>query len=56
MDAFLSLGRILGPLLGGWLYEKGAYPYSVLAGILVIATLCLYIPLRRIESEVASVS
>ena len=53
MDAFLSLGRILGPLLGGWLYEKGAYPYGVLAGILVIATLCLYIPLRRIGSEIA---
>ena len=56
MDAFLSLGRILGPILGGWLYEKGAYPYVVLAGILVIATLCLYIPLRKIESEVASAS
>lgn len=56
MDAFLSLGRILGPLLGGWLYEKGAYPYGVLAGILVIATLCLYIPLRKIGSEVASTS
>ena len=53
MDAFLSLGRILGPLLGGWLYAKDAYPYAVLAGILVIATLCLYIPLRRIRDEVA---
>ena len=49
MDAFLSLGRILGPLLGGWLYEKGASPYTVLAGILVIATLCLYLPLRRLS-------
>ena len=56
MDAFLSLGRILGPLLGGWLYEIEAHPYVVLAGILVIATLCLYIPLRRIRSEMASVS
>jgi MFS family permease len=54
MDAFLSLGRILGPLLGGWLYEKEAYPYGVLAGILVIATLCLYIPLRRISSEMVA--
>ena len=53
MDAFLSLGRILGPLLGGWLYAKEAYPYAVLAGILVIATLCLYLPLRRIRDEVA---
>jgi len=52
MDAFLSLGRILGPLLGGWLYEKNTtYPYAVLAGILVIATFCLYIPLRRIENR-----
>ena len=56
MDAFLSLGRILGPLLGGWLYAKEAYPYAVLAGILVIATLCLYIPLRRIKNEVAPAS
>ena len=49
MDAFLSLGRILGPLLGGWLYAKEAYPYAVLAGILVLITFCLYIPLRRIK-------
>ena len=53
MDAFLSLGRILGPLLGGWLYAKEASPYAVLAGILVVATLCLYLPLRRIRDEVA---
>lgn len=56
MDAFLSLGRILGPLLGGWLYAKEASPYAVLAGILVIATLCLYIPLRRIRDEVTPIS
>ena len=56
MDAFLSLGRILGPLLGGWLYANEAYPYAVLAGILVIATLCLYIPLRRIGDEAAHTS
>ncbi len=71
MDAFLSLGRMLGPLLGGWLYDnsihpafiKGtfnwffngwlygnnAYSYTVLAIILVIATICLYIPLLRAE-------
>ena len=48
MDAFLSLGRILGPLLGGWLYAKKAYPYPVLAGVLVLTTVCLYLPLRRI--------
>ena len=51
MDAFLSLGRILGPLLGGWLYVKEAHPYAVLAGILVFAMLCLYIPLRRIKER-----
>ena len=51
MDAFLSLGRILGPLLGGWLYEKEAYPYPILAGILLVATLCLYLPLRRMEQD-----
>jgi multidrug resistance protein len=56
MDAFLSLGRILGPLLGGWLYAKEAYPYAVLAGILVVATICLYIPLRGIRDEVAHAS
>ncbi len=56
MDAFLSLGRILGPLLGGWLYEIEVYPYVILAGILAIATLCLYVPLRRIGGEIASVS
>ena len=51
MDAFLSLGRILGPLLGGWLYANKVHPYAVLAGILVIATLCLYVPLRRVGNE-----
>lgn len=56
MDAFLSLGRILGPLLGGWLYANEAYPYAVLAGILVIATLCLYIPLRRIGDKTVPAS
>jgi len=56
MDAFLSLGRILGPLLGGWLYARDAYPYGVLAGILIIATLCLYIPLRQVRDEIAHAS
>ncbi len=56
MDAFSSLGRILGPLLGGWLYEKGAHPYAVLAGLLAVATLWLYVPLRRIRSEASNIS
>ncbi len=73
MDAFLSFGRILGPLLGGWLYDKSihpsvvkssfnwffngwlygnnAYSYAVLAIILVLATICLYIPLLRVERK-----
>ena len=73
MDAFLSLGRILGPLLGGWLYDKSthptvvksffdgffngwlygnyAYSYAVLAVILLIATVCLYVPLLRVEKN-----
>lgn len=50
MDAFLSLGRILGPLLGGWLYAKNAYPYAVLAGILFLTMFGLYMPLRRIKN------
>ena len=71
MDAFLSFGRILGPLLGGWLYDKAihpsafksgvnwffngwlygnnAYSYAILAVILIIATMCLYVPLLRVE-------
>ena len=56
MDAFLSLGRILGPLLGGWLYAKEAYPYAVLSGILVVAMLCLYFPLKRIRDGVTHTS
>lgn len=53
MDAFSSLGRILGPFLAIWLHQKNiSYPYVVLAGILVIATFCLYVPLRRVERKV----
>lgn len=50
MDAFSSLGRILGPLLAIWFHQINiAYPYFVLAGCLIISTLCLYLPLCRIE-------
>lgn len=50
MDAFSSLGRILGPFLAIWLHQKNiSYPYIALAGILVITTVCLYVPLRRVE-------
>ena len=73
MDAFLSLGRILGPLLGGWLYDKTVHPelfktsfssifgswlyakdtfsFVVLAGILLIATVGLYVPLYSVERD-----
>ena len=50
MDAFSSLGRILGPLLAIWFHQINiAYPYFVLAGCLVLSTVCLYIPLCRVE-------
>ena len=52
MDAFLSLGRILGPLLAGWLYAKNLdYPYQMIPIVLILTIVCLYIPLRRIERE-----
>lgn len=78
MDAFLSLGRILGPLLAGWLYDKSvhpefikalfnlfpinllyennAYSYTFMAGILIIATVCLYVPLRNVENSADDVN
>ncbi|MCY4404447.1 MAG: MFS transporter [Candidatus Poribacteria bacterium] len=78
MDGFLGLGRILGPLLGGllydqsahpklvkslinmshvgWLYSNNAYSYTVLAVILIIATICLYVPLRNVENSVNDVN
>ncbi len=78
MDAFLSLGRIAGPILGGWLYDKSthpeyiksffslfhngwlygnnAYSYTILAVILLLATVCLYAPLRNVENSVNDVN
>ena len=29
MDAFLSLGRVLGPILSGWLYDKVLHPLFI---------------------------
>ncbi len=50
MDAFSSLGRILGPFLAIWFHQINiAYPYLVLSGCLIISTLFLYIPLCRVE-------
>ena len=52
MDAFLSLGRILGPLLGGWLYEKHTtYPYAVLAGLLVNCHLLSVYPFTKVSCK-----
>ncbi len=78
MDAFLSLGRIAGPILGswlyaksthpdyiksffslfhnGWLYRNNAYSYTILAVILLLATVCLYAPLRNVENSVNDVN
>ena len=50
MDAFSSLGRILGPLLAIWFHQINiASPYLVLSSCLIISTLFLYIPLCRVE-------
>ena len=50
MDAFLSLGRVLGPPLAGKLYTPEAFqiPCWISAGILVVVSVCLFHPLRRI--------
>ena len=51
MDAYLSLGRVLGPPFAGTLYTAETFrmPYWILAGILVVALACLFFPLRRIR-------
>ena len=59
MDAFLSLGRILGPLLGGWLYAKEAHPYAVLAGHFgsLSTLLSVYIPSTpKLRNKIAKTS
>ena len=50
MDAYLSLGRVLGPPFAGKLYTAETFriPYWISAGILVFALVCLFFPLRRI--------
>ena len=50
MDAYLSLGRVLGPPFAGKLYTAETFriPYWISAGILVLALICLFFPLRRI--------
>ena len=53
MDAYLSLGRVLGSPFAGKLYTAETFrvPYWILAGILVLALVCLFFPLRRIGRE-----
>ena len=50
MDAFLSLGRVLGPPFAGKLYTPETFqiPCWISAGILIAVAVCLFYPLRRI--------
>ena len=50
MDAFLSLGRVVGPPFAGKLYTPETFQIScwIAAGILVAVSICLFYPLRRV--------
>ena len=50
MDAFLSLGRVLGPPFAGQLYTPETFQTFcwIWTGILVAVAACLFYPLRRI--------
>lgn len=50
MDAFLSLGRVLGPPFAGQLYRPETFQIFcwISAGILVAVAACLFYPLRRV--------
>ena len=50
MDAFLSLGRVVGPPFAGELYTPEAFQIFcwISTGILVAVAACLFYPLRRI--------
>ena len=50
MDAFLSLGRVLGPPFAGKLYMPETFQIFcwISAGILVVVAVCLFYPLRRL--------
>ena len=53
MDSFLSLGRVLGPPFAGKLYSPATFqmPYWISAGILIVTSVFLFFPLRRIDRE-----
>jgi MFS transporter, DHA1 family, multidrug resistance protein len=59
MDAFLSFGRVLGPPFAGKLFDGRLYtpetffklPYSIIAGMLLLASVCLFFPLRRLRGK-----
>ena len=50
MDAFLSLGRVLGPPFAGKLYTPETFqiPCWISTALLVVVSVCLFYPLRRI--------
>jgi multidrug resistance protein len=50
MDAFLSLGRVLGPPFAGKLYTPETFqiPCWISTALLVAVSVCLFYPLRRI--------
>ena len=49
LETFFGLGMILGPFIGGLLYEIGGFilPFVTLGGVLVAATLFVVIVLPR---------
>ena len=55
MDAFDSLGRILGPIMAGLLYAPHrSYPYLAAAAVLFVAAIVLQVGRRRAAGKVSS--
>ena len=53
LETFFGLGMILGPFIGGLLYEIGGFilPFVILGGALVAATLFVVVVLPRSRQE-----